>query len=273
MFVGELRRGGMDVCVVDSRMPAEPGVRFLRGDVTKVDRQLAGELCKADLVLLAVPEPVAVDALPEVTSAMKRGALLMDTVSVKDRVVAAGRAMTGHVEMLSVNPMFAPSLGIAGRPVAAVVVHDGPRCAYLLRLLANWGARIVVLTSEQHDRLAGASQALTHAAVLAFGLALCELDVAVGELTAIAPPPHATMLAMLARITAGNPDVYWDVQAGNPQAPAARKALATAMHRFAHTIDHGDETEFAGLLNRLRNLLGPELPRHQDACARAFQVV
>ncbi|MFD8493635.1 prephenate dehydrogenase/arogenate dehydrogenase family protein [Amycolatopsis sp. NPDC059657] len=263
LFAGRLRGSGAEVTIVD----ATTG-----GDITKIDAALAEELGKADLVVLAVPEPVALKALSGISHAMRPDALLVDTLSVKEPFVTAAREYDDG-EMLSVNPMFAPSLGFEGRPVAAVVVREGPRGRELVRLIESWGARIVEVTEHEHDRLAGASQALTHAAVLSFGLALTELDVGIEELSAIAPPPHKTMLALLARVASGTPEVYWDVQAGNPQAVPARKALAGNIHRLAEMVETGNEAAFTTVLDSLRDFLGTDLVHYQDLCAEAFKTL
>jgi 4-amino-4-deoxyprephenate dehydrogenase len=274
MFADLLARSGAEVCVVDttSGPPELPGgsTRYVRGDVTNIGPRLAAEIAGADLVLLAVPERVALAAVKPVIDLMRPGALLADTLSVKARVVDAVRADTRGVEMVSINPMFAPSLGFQGRPIAAVVVHDGPRARDLLRLLDTSGARVVRVTADQHDRLAGAVQALTHATVLAFGLALADLDVDITELTALAPPPHATLLALLARIVSGTPEVYWDVQSANPQALRAHQALAGGVRRLTALVEAADEAGFAAVLDQLREFLRPDLERYRGICGRVF---
>lgn len=177
-------------------------------------------------MFLAVPEQAALSAIKPLTGLLRPGTLLVDTLSVKTPLIKQVRESASALEVVSLNPMFAPSLGIEGRPVATLVVNEGPRGLELLRLIEGWGGRVVLVDEHDHDRLAAASQALTHAAVLGFGLAMSQLDVDIKELRAIAPPPAAMLLALLARITAGSPEVYWDVQAANPEAPAAREALA-----------------------------------------------
>ncbi|GAA0380313.1 prephenate dehydrogenase/arogenate dehydrogenase family protein [Microbispora corallina] len=273
LFADRLLRSGADVLVVDAAAPLPgrlPGARFLKGDVTAPDGGLAAEFGRADLVLLAVPEPVALTAAAGVAAAMRPGALLADTLSVKGPIVREVRARAAAVEAVALNPMFAPSLGFEGRPVAAVVVHDGPRARTLLDLVGSWGGRVVLVREDEHDRLAAATQALTHAAVLAFGLALDRLGVGVAELAAVAPPPHATLLALLARIASGTPEVYWDVQAANPQAPAAREALAAGVRDLSALVEGEGEERFAAALGSLRELLGPDLGFYRDMCARMF---
>lgn len=273
MLASHLNSSGYQVCVVDTRTLPVPGgqrARFEQGDITNIGPPLAAEIGRADLVVLAVPEIVALAALASLVSVMDSGALLVDTLSVKTQVVEEVRATAPGMQAVSLNPMFAPALGIAGRPVAAVVVNDGPLVQDLLRLIGTWGGRVVQVTADEHDRLTGTAQALTHAAVLAFGLALADLDVDVGELTAIAPPPHLTLLALLARIAEGTPEVYWDVQSANPRAAAARAALAGGVRRLAALVDDNDDAGFAAALGRLRDFLGPESGRYRDICARAF---
>ncbi len=224
-------------------------------------------------MVLAVPEPVAVAAVKGVAAVLHPDAVLVDTLSVKQRIVESLRADASGIEALSLNPMFAPSLGFEGRAVAAVVVHDGPGVRTLLDLIGRWGGKVVPVTAQEHDRLAGASQALTHATVLAFGLALGRAGVGATELRQIAPPPHTVLLSLLARIATGTPEVYWDVQAANPEAPAARRELAQGVRRIADLLDTGTEEDFAALLREARDALGPELDHYRETCARLFESV
>lgn len=271
LFADRLHASGAAVTVVDV-VAAQRDPRFdhRAGDVTAIDPELAEELARADAVVLAVPEPVALAAVSGVAAAMRPGALLVDTLSVKGRIADAVRTEVSGREVVSLNPMFAPSLGFSGRAVAAVVLADGPLGSELLRLIGDWGGAVRIVSAAEHDRLAGATQALTHAAVLSFGLALTGMGCGLTEIAAVAPPPHRALLALLARIVAGTPEVYWDVQAANPGAVTARSALADAARRFADLVDHGTEDDFAALLSDLAGFFGPDLDVHRANCARAF---
>ncbi|KDN83888.1 prephenate dehydrogenase/arogenate dehydrogenase family protein [Kitasatospora cheerisanensis] len=272
LFAERLLADGARVAVIDTVEPgAEPaGTHYVRGDITDLGFRAAADLGHADLVVLAVPDAVALAAVPGLAGTLRPDALLVDTLSVKQPVTAAVRTHLPGVQAVGLNPMFAPSLGFEGRPVAAVVVNDGPRVGALLDLVAGWGARVVRLDEAEHDRLAGTSQALTHAAVLGFGAALVRLDADLGKIREIAPPPHNALLALLARITSGAPAVYWDVQAANPEAAAVRKELADGVRRVADLVEHGSEHEFAALLGELDAQLGEHAPHYRELCARMF---
>lgn len=278
LFAEHLQESGNDVVIVDRNVPGPTHrvSRFVRGDITDPGAGVADVVRTAEAVMLCVPEPAALVAIGRLTGTVRTDALIVDTSSVKSTVVPvlhAAATIAGDAEALSLNPMFAPSLGFAGHPVASVIVRDGGRGRALHDLIEAWGARMVTVTADQHDRLAAAAQALTHAAVIAFGAALAELDVDIADLDRIAPPPHAALLALLARITSGAPEVYWDVQAANPHAPAARRALSRGVSELSGVVDDDDPAAFGDLLDRLRGVLGPLQGAYRERSAQALRAM
>ncbi|KPC60762.1 prephenate dehydrogenase dimerization domain-containing protein [Streptomyces chattanoogensis] len=276
MFLELLRPTADELCSVDTAAPrsgeASKATTWLTADITSLNPggEAARRIAAADLVLLAVPEPVARAAAGPLTALMRPGAVLVDTLSVKSHLIAELAGCPGRTEQVSINPMFAPSLGIAGRTVAAVVLREGPGVTAFLALIEEWGGRLLMLGPDEHDRITAVTQALTHAAVLGFGFALCEAPVDIGQLTAAAPPPHATLLSLLARMAGGAPEVYWDIQAANPHAAQARDGLAKALRQLADLVADGQERDMASAFARIRGFLGPELTQYQMRCERAF---
>ncbi|SNT51242.1 prephenate dehydrogenase dimerization domain-containing protein [Rhodococcoides kyotonense] len=241
-----LASDGSTVLTVDRVAPqhSETGVHHVVGDVLAPDPELEAILGAAPIVVLAVPESIA---LQTVSLPLKPTTLLVETLSVKSGFAQAVPEETGPV--LGINPMFAPSLGMEGRPVAAVTHRPGPEVDRFLRRIETWGARVVELDADAHDRLAAATQALTHAAVLAFGSALSDLGVDPSLVDAVAPPPARTLLALVARVSGGEPEVYWDVQAGNPYAAAARSALANGLRELDAVVTTGTEADFTEVMH------------------------
>jgi prephenate dehydrogenase len=113
-----------------------------------------------------------------------------------------------------------------------------------------------MLSAEQHDRYAALLQTVTHAAILAFGLALRRLDYDLETVLPVMTPPHRALLALLARILSASPEVYWDIQVQNPCAPEARQALESGLQELSRLIDGGDQRGFLRLLDELRDLFG-----------------
>ncbi|MGN5378582.1 hypothetical protein ACQ4WX_17415 [Streptomyces lasalocidi] len=127
---------------------------------------------------------------------------------------------------------------------------------------------------------------MTHAVIVSFGLALARLGVDVRTLTATAPPPHLTLLTLLARVLGGSADVYGDIQRSNPHAATARRALADALRAFDSLIGDADgdglgdsdggHRRVEGLdaaFGELRRLMSPELGPYQDRCHELFRTI
>ena len=264
---------GADVLVVDTALPPAELAQdcaYVRGDVCAMDAELAARVRRADIIVLAVHERAALASVATLARGLRPGRLLVDTLSVKTGIVAALADHAAHLDVVSLNPMFAPSLGFDGRPVAAVVVHDGPRARALLDAIGRRGGCVAELGADEHDRLTAVTQALTHAAVLAFGLALDDLGVTVGALAAAAPPPHLTLLAMLGRISSAMPETYWDVQATNPHAHRARTALAAGLAKLADAVDHGTACDFGEVVERASRSLGSDRDTYARLCEELF---
>ena len=264
-MLADLWRGDGDtVHVLDAR--AGDDIRF-------PEREAEARLREADVVVLADPEDVALEAMKSVSPLLRPTALLVETLSVKSRFSSAVAELAGDGDrggpIAGINPMFAPSLGLSGRTVAAVVHRDGAGADRLLDDLARWGARVKITTADRHDHVCAAVQTLTHATVLAFGHALADLGVDADEAAAMATPPFMTMSALLARITGGTPEVYRDVQASNPSAPAAREALARAVSRVS-AASAGDTEDFVELLTEAGGPLGGYADEYARLCARMF---
>ncbi|PBC58964.1 prephenate dehydrogenase/arogenate dehydrogenase family protein [Rhodococcus sp. ACPA1] len=270
MLAARLRADGNMVRTIDIRFTDRSDPDQVKGDVTDPSPELRAVVNAADAVILAIPESVALKAIPFVVAELPEHALLVDTLSVKSRFDAALRDSALRSGAVGINPMFAPSLGPEGRPVAAVTYRNSGEVEWFLSVLSGWGSSVVRLDAEHHDRLTAATQALTHAGVLAFGLALADLGVDGAELTAVATPPHLVSLALLARVGGGVPEVYRDIQAGNPFAAEARRALAAALTTLTETVERGSEDDFASLMSRSTSALGDRSEPLARLCADLF---
>ncbi len=270
MLATRLRGDRHTVRTVDLRFTDPSDADQVKGDVTDPSPEVRSVVARADAVILAIPEGVALEAIPTLVGLLAEGALLVDTLSVKSRFDAALRASALPNSAVGINPMFAPSLDPSGRPIAAVTYRDQGDVDWFLSILSGWGSSVVRLDAEHHDRLTSVTQALTHAGVLAFGLALAELGVDGAELTAVGTPPHLVSLALLARVGGGVPEVYRDIQVGNPFAGEARRALVAALTALIDTVEYGSEEDFASLMSRSTSTLGDQGEPLAGLCADLF---
>jgi prephenate dehydrogenase len=257
-----LTHGGSEVVLVDVRRRPEEnnGARYVQADVTKPDDALLEAIASADCVVMCLPERAALQAAPAILNAMSEGALWVDTLSVKQNICGLLRGYKQKLELVSINPMFAPALGFNGNSVAFVEISGGPKSDEFARILRSLGAHVEMVTPETHDRLTAAIQVATHAAILSFGMALLELDYDVEKGSALATPPHRLLLSLLQRLSAANPEVYWDIQHYHPQGALVRESLTRALTALDAAAGEDAPREFNELFVRLRQLLSNYSP-------------
>lgn len=267
LFAGALAAAGCELTILDAASAPQHELPPLRAYVALDARApgpaLGEALASADCVLLTLPETAALDALPHVLAALPAGALLADTLSVKTPFAQAALAAAAPVELLSLNPMFAPALGFPGHAVLAVELAAGPRSRALLALLREQASVVTVPDASAHDRMTAALQVATHAGLLGFGLALAQLDADLDALLALAPPPFLALAALLARIASASPETYADIQRANPFAAEARGALADALAQLDAAALHADPRWLEALVVRACEPLG----QHREALA------
>ena len=248
---------GKEVVIVDvlPRPAAIKAGRYLQADVTRPDDALLQAIKGADCVAACLPESVALACAPAILDAMSRGALWIDTLSVKQNICGLLRSYAEKLELVSINPMFAPSLGFADHSVAFVEIAGGPKSREFAQTLRSLGARVEAVTPETHDRLTAAIQVATHAAIISFGAVLLELGYDVDKGLAIATPPHLTLLSLLNRVSNANPEVYWDIQHHHPHAASVRESLNNALRALDSAAGENSPRQFQELFERLRLLL------------------
>lgn len=231
------------------------------GDVLDPRDELLAALRTSDLVVLALPEAVILRALPGLLSTVQPDALVVETGSVKTPVEKVVKAFPGHGSICGINPMFAPRLGLKGQAVSLVEYTSAPKLALLEGWLHNAGASPVHLTAARHDKLVATVQAGTHAALLAFGESLRRAGDDFPDFLSIVTPPFQAMLLLLARIAGQNPETYWDIQASNPYAGAARRELIGSLE-YLETLAGRDDgrREFARWVGAISTQLAPVSP-------------
>ena len=199
---------------------------------------------------------------------MSPGALWVDTLSVKTEICQRLEGANKSIEILSVNPMCAPSLSLIGQNVAVVEISKGRLGVRFERLLSTWGARLIRLTAQEHDHNAALVQAATHAAILAFGLALRRSNYDIQEAWLMSTPPHRLLLWLLRRIVSGSAETYWDIQAANPYSSGLRDQMASSITELKTLVDSGCFESFRAALTELSCMVEPsggnaEIPWHE----------
>jgi len=217
-FAKFFKKSGVDVTIVDKsartgEIAAEMGVRHTKIDIL---RDSVGEVVDTDVLLLSVPIDITGDVIARVGPEMRKGSLMMDITSVKKLPVEMMSRVTGEgVEILGTHPLFGPSAkSIRGQTIIFVPVSERVGALYrrVYELFERSGARIEILSAEEHDRLMSVLQGLTHFVLIALGITLKELDFDVERARAVMSPMYEILMDFVGRILHQDPRLYALIQ-------------------------------------------------------------
>ena len=270
-FAGLMQAGGIRVVGVDvASRPGLDDVPLIVGDATHPDDAVTAAVAKGQWLVVCLPDEAALPAVDRLHRALPGGALVVDTISVKSPIAAwVATTPRGDIEFLSLNPLFAPDLGFAGRRVAAVPLRTGVHSQRFLRMVERAGAEVVELSADEHDREAALTQALVHAAVLAVGRCLAASpDPSTWRLVT---PPFRLLTLLVGRVIGGDGEVYRHIQSDNPHAARIRRALGDAVIEVDGSV--GSPEQFEALIDAIRDGLGPLLPELRTASAQLLRTL
>ncbi|HEX5069060.1 MAG TPA: prephenate dehydrogenase [Vicinamibacterales bacterium] len=210
-----------------------------------------GALPTADLVVCSIP-PAAAAALYDQWSADPPRGVIVDIASIKTPLIGPIRRLqAAGARVASIHPMFGPSVVLL-RDCDVVICDTGDQEAAetVTRLFTSTTARLLHLPLDEHDRLMADVLTLAHATTIAFALALPDTAV----------PVRSTTLGALQTLSANlmreSPDVYFEIQALNPNSAAALERLASAVSRVRRIVSSRDAAGFHQLMDEGRHKTG-----------------
>jgi len=206
------------------------------------DEWARGALASAELIVCSTP-PTATAELYAGWSDNPPSGVVVDIASIKTPLIEPIRALQkcgGRVA--SIHPMFGPS-AVLLRDADVVICDTGDSVATsaVERLFLPTTARLVHLPLADHDRIMADLLSLAHATAIAFALALPPTEHPLRSTT------FQALESLAATVVRESPEVYFEIQAGNPYSSEALERLRSALNRIVLALETGDPNEFRAL--------------------------
>lgn len=203
------------------------------------------ELC--DIIVLAIPVPAILGALPQIGGSLRRHTprrrpVVIDTGTAKHRIMVAARRQERWFEFAGLHPLAGSEQSgwggsrsrlFAGRPMI-VCPTDSKRATRAAReMIGLLGGYPIPMDAQQHDRLAAIAIGLPH--VLAY------LALNLGRSARVPNPLEGGSWASLTRVAASNPDMVAGFLAANATAHArVIRDLRTRLDEIIAILQRGD---------------------------------
>jgi chorismate mutase/prephenate dehydrogenase len=207
----------------------------------------------ADLVVNATP-PGATAVLYDSWVTNPPAGVISDISSIKTPLIGPIRRLQeAGARVASLHPMFGPSVVLL-RDCDVVICDTGDVAATAVveELFQLTTARLLHLPLDEHDRLMADVLTLAHATVIAFALALPDTPVPVRSTTL------GALQALSSALMRESPDVYYEIQALNPNSASALARLADAISRVSSAVATRDAGAFRSLMDEGRSRTGDD---------------
>ncbi len=213
-------------------------------------------LVEADVLLFSAPirsTETIIDATLRQSAGRERGRLWLDITSIKQGPVAA--MLKSQAEVVGLHPMTAPpkTPTLKGKVLVICEARLDVWRDWLLVLCAALQAECVRATPEYHDRAMALIQAMVHATHLAQAGVLRDHAPYLGPPSALLPLRSAAFeldVAVITRILSLNPQIYEDIQFGNPYTAEMLDSLLGELSALRDLIGQGDDAARAGFRAR-----------------------
>jgi chorismate mutase/prephenate dehydrogenase len=201
----------------------------------------------ADLVVCSTP-PAATAELYEEWSAQPPAGVVVDIASIKTPLIEPIRALQrAGGRVASIHPMFGPS-AVLLRDADVVVCDTGdPEATSTVeKLFEPTTVHVVHMPLSEHDGIMADLLSLAHATAIAFALALPGTGHPVRSTT------FQALELLAGAVVRESPDVYYEIQAMNPNSAVALERLRAALDRIVAAVTARDSQAFRALLDEGR---------------------
>ena len=245
--------------------------RFLRGqghrvtihdpgnapsDFPEVD-DLDDASLNADLIVVAVPMSACGEVV-EKLAGLGVGGVVAEMCSLKGHLQDQFESLRNNgLRLVSFHPLFGPDVRmLSDRTIVFCDEGRSEDLEVVSSLFAETSARLVEMSSEEHDRRMGLVLGLTHLANLVFARALAHSSLAASELEEVAGVTFTKQLGTTAEVAAENPGLYYEIQTLNSITPETGRWLRQALDEWLAVVDAGDASEFTRLMSECSEYLG-----------------
>jgi chorismate mutase/prephenate dehydrogenase len=244
--------------------------RFLRGQghrVTICDpgpqesdfaevAELSATAPESDLIVIAVPMSVCPEVLENLAKLGVKG-VVAEMCSLKDHLLPfIEKLREDGLRLVSFHPLFGPDVRmLSGRTIVFCDEARKSDLEVVRGLFAETSARLVDMSSSEHDRRMGLVLGLTHLANLVFARALSHSAVDASDLSEVAGVTFTKQLATTREVTAENPGLYFEIQALNRLTPETGKWLRQALEEWVGAVESRDEGGFTALMQECHTYL------------------
>lgn len=229
----------------------------------------------ANVILISVPIDDFSKVIEEICPYIRHEQVIMDITSIK---VFTIETMHKHIKtgvVLGAHPMFGPGARSIRNQnfVLTPTNEDESALAQKVReYLETKGARVTVMTPQEHDEMMTIVLGLPHFIALVSADTLLNLD-RLEQMRTIAGTTYKVLLTLVEGVISRDPEFYASLQMCLPKMTETVKLFQRSSKIWADLVKNKDKQEFIRRMNILRDRLEKEEPDLEKAYENMYKLV
>ncbi len=213
---------------------------------------------RCDVVFVSVPMSVFEGVIKEIGPLLSPEQGLIDFCSLK-KIQNEIMLTYTKAEVVAAHPLFGPAEKDLRDQKVALWPSRGKRWFEWFRdFLSEQGAKAVVVSPEEHDRIMAIVQVINHFMLLGLGRLMEKSGLSLEDIKALATPSFERQLEIVARFADQDPYLYGLIQFDNPEGENMRQAFLAELEELAAIASRKDLETFVKLFKEVQKL-GREL--------------
>ncbi len=207
-----------------------------------------------DLLVVSVPMDVFPEVIKEIGPIISQEAGLIDLCSLKAREVKVMLENT-KCEVVGAHPLFGPyEKGLCGQTVALCPARGSRWFNWFDEFLRSKGAKTVIVTPEEHDKIMSIVQVLNHFWLVVLGKTLEKSNLSLEKVVALSTPSFKRQLHIFKRLAVQDPELYAAIQFDNPLGDETRELFWKIAQELSEVIRRRDRETYIHYFKEVQEL-------------------
>lgn len=209
----------------------------------------------SDVVVLSVPIDNFEEVVKEVSPYTHSGQIIVDITSLKVFPVETMHRYIRSGVVLGTHPMFGPGAkDMYGQNFVLTPTNEEERtlAQKVKEYLEAKGARISIISPEEHDEIMAIVLGLAHFIAIASADTLFSFD-KFERASAIRGTTYSLLLMLVRRVISEDPEFYASLQMNMPNLPEIEKLFQEKVKTWADLVKNKDRQKFVERMNSLKN--------------------
>ena len=210
---------------------------------------------RCEVIFVSVPMSVFPEVVAEIGPLLSEDQALVDFCSLKKKQHEIMLNCCPRAEIVAAHPLFGPGeKDLSGQKVALWPSRGKRWFNWFKEFLESQGAKVVIVSPEEHDRIMAIVQVINHFMLLGLGRLMDESGLSLENIKNLATPSFERQLEIVARFADQDPYLYGLIQFDNPLAEEMRQKYLEKLQKLAAIASARDLEGFVKVFKKVQKL-------------------